>query len=134
MGVLKKRGGQIDFNNFEEKYKSNSKTIISKYNKIKKEVDKIALDKDVVHYLEDLTSKTYKDQGDLIDITNSKKFSIKTAAMYGYAKLYALGYMFTEKGKQNKEIKNAVHGLKEIYRITIFNLIEHFRYDRKELV
>ena len=101
------------------------KTMGRKWKKILSDANVIKRRKEVQYYISDVNLDLGGLTLDIMEITNSERFSTNFADFVTCVKLYAANYISTEQGKTYKERNCACIRLEEIMNCLNFNLMTH---------
>jgi len=117
------------YKDFRENFVQNDKLVGRKWKKILSDANVIKRRKEVQYYISDVNLDLGGLTLDIMEITNSERFSTNFADFVTCVKLYAANYIATDKGKSSRERSVACARLIEIMDCLNFNLMTHINIE-----
>jgi hypothetical protein len=102
---------EVDFVNFDTKYKRNLKIVEKNFKKMQNGVNGLWDRKEIDYFVYDPFAEVYEINAKMMKQTNSEGFSFNFSHIIVCAKIYAANYIATDEGKTYKEIKFACERL-----------------------
>ena len=126
----------IDFDNFYDNLKRNSKIAVSDVKTIERDMESFKKCPVCQHCIESFDSTTDRIYNDIMYVTNSEGFSISVASVLEYARWYL--YMYTIGGEEywtnEREMRKLILRFDKIYDLTLFCMLKYVCLENNELI
>ena len=113
------------FKDFKENFMKNDKVMDKKWQQILADANKIRKRQHIEVYRPDVENELEETTLDIMEITNSERFSTNFADFITCVKLYAVNYMITDEGKTESEVVCACNRLESVVECLKFNFLTH---------